>query len=413
MHENWRIRSGSVTALPDFAARVMKHVVIVGSGPAGLMAAAKLVEAGFRVTLVDHKPAPGRKLLVAGDGGFNLTHAEPSEQFLARYDSEWIRRCVRSFSADDFRRWLKQIGIETYVGSSGKVFPLPGTKPIQVLNRWLDVLNPEQVSWLLRARMTDFAENGVRVVAEGREYEVPADFVVLALGGASWPKTGSDGSWLKLFRNKGLKTVSFASGNSGLELPYAEWLRRFEGTVLKNIRLSAGEVNVPGDCVITAYGLEGKPAYAVNRPLRDQAFEGLKMNVLPQRTSEDVRRVLSESRNTSAALRKLCVPDAIREFLRMTVSKEVYTDPDQLAKRLLEMPISVTGLRPLEEVISTVGGVDLDAVDENGLLRQMKNVYCCGEMLNWDAPTGGYLIQGCVASGYAVASAIIDRSAEG
>lgn len=385
------------------------HVVIVGGGPAGLMAAVRLCQTPVRITLIDHKQAPGRKLLVAGDGGFNLTHSEDLPAFLEKYDCEWIRNCVRQFTPEDFRVWLKSIGIETRVGSSGKIFPLEGIKPIQVLNSWLGALDENKVRKRFRTKMTGFDQTTLTIERDGQRETLKYDYLVLALGGASWSKTGSDGSWLELFREKGIPVLPFQSGNSGLELPYGEWLRQYEGTILKNIRLKAGNVVVAGDCVISSYGLEGKPAYAVNRPLRSSDFKGLTIDFKPQSDIVSLTEVIRQSKNVREAFRKMKIPDAVYDLFRENLSKDQFTNPDVLAASIRGFEIRVSGLRPLDEVISTVGGVALEALDPSGRLVHLENVYCCGEMIDWDAPTGGYLIQGCVSSGFVVGQTISER----
>lgn len=385
------------------------HVVIVGGGPAGLMAAVRLCNEHTRITLIDHKPAPGRKLLVAGDGGFNLTHSEDLPAFLEKYDCEWIRNCVRQFTPADFRVWLKSIGIETRVGSSGKVFPLEGIKPIQVLNSWLGALDEQKVEKRFRTKLIDFDAFSVLTENDGKRESLNYDYLVVALGGASWSKTGSDGHWIELFRDKGIPVVPFQSGNSGLELPYREWLLKYEGTILKNIRLKAGNVLVAGDCVVSSYGLEGKPAYAVNRPLRLQHFKGLTIDFKPQSDIVSLAEIIRHSKNVREAFRKMKIPDAIYDLFRENLSKDQFTDPDLLASCIRGFEIQVSGLRPLDEVISTVGGVAVETLDPSGKLHHWKNVYCCGEMIDWDAPTGGYLIQGCVSSGYVVGQTIAER----
>jgi uncharacterized flavoprotein (TIGR03862 family) len=384
----------------------MKKVIIIGSGPAGLMAATQLAGTTADVLIVDHKAAPARKFLVAGDGGFNLTHSEELESFLQKYDRDQMREWVRQFTPEHFRSWLKDIGINTYVGSSGKIFPEPGTKPIDVLNAWLAQLKQPNIRYKFRTRLTDFDETTVTLQSGSNVQTVDYDFLVFALGGASWKKTGSDGSWYELFDRKGIPLRPFEPNNSGLEIVQQGFLDRFGGFIIKNICVSAGDTSVPGDLVITDYGIEGKPVYAVNRELRKTGFKGLRIDLKPQLTVEHVTQVLETNKYVRTAFDDLKIPPSVYAWLRETLSKEVFTDPKQLAMQIKGFEPDVKGLRPIDEVISTAGGVDFDGVHTDGSLKAFGNVYCAGEMLDWDAPTGGYLLQGCVASGFVVGRAI-------
>lgn len=390
--------------------KVDRKAVVVGGGPAGLMAATPLINAGFQVTIVDHKATVGRKFLVAGDGGFNLTHSEPLEQFMERYDHIYLKKWVNDFTPDAFRSWLQEIGIPTIVGSSGKVFPAKGIKPVEVLRAWINYLTDKGVQWKLKTQLIDFSESCVRLESKDQIEEYNLDYLIVATGGGSWKKTGSDGKWMNLFRQKGIPLKSFQSGNSGLVLPATDWMRRNEGCIIKNICLNCHDVKVAGDLVITHYGLEGKPAYAVNRPLRENNFQGLMMDLKPQFSLGKIRDVFQQQVSVRKAWSALRLPEELYDWMRDSLTKEQFTDPETMAQYIKAFPIEVEGLRPLDEVISTVGGVAMHAIDETGKLTGFDKVYCCGEMLDWDAPTGGYLIQGCVASGYAVGKAIVSLS---
>lgn len=384
-------------------------IIIIGGGPAGLMTATQLRDLEADITIVDHKPAVGRKFLVAGEGGFNLTHSEPLASFIEKYDRKVVQEWVTQFTPDDFRLWLKNIGIETCIGSSGKVFPQEGIKPIQVLNAWLKHLQTDSIQWQLKSELVDFDEKVVRIQSKKEVHELPYDFLVFALGGASWKKTGSNGAWFDLLNKKEIPLIPFQSGNTGLELKKSTWRSNFEGQFIKNCRLKIGDLTVAGDLVITDYGIEGKPAYAVNRSLRNNNFQGLTIDFKPQLTLEKIETVLRNAMKVREAFAQLKLSDAIYYWLKEEIAKEQFTDPSSLAKQLKAFEIEVSGLRPLEEAISTVGGVSIDAIDAFGQLKQLKNVFCCGEMLDWDAPTGGYLLQACVSSGYAVGQAIAEK----
>ena len=387
------------------------HVVIVGGGPAGLMAATQLIGLPVEITVVDHKSAVGRKFLVAGDGGFNLTHSESLEDFVEKYDQPLVKEWVRRFNATDFREWLTKIGIETVIGSSGKVFPLPTTKPIQVLNAWLKQLKEHPINWKLKTKLIDFTKTEVVLQQGDLQETLPYDYLVLALGGASWKKTGSDGSWFNLLKAKGIEVIPFQSGNSGLEINLPDFLAQYEGSIVKNIRLSVDELTVSGDLVITTYGIEGKPVYAVNRALRNSNFKGLKIDFKPQFSFEKIEEILAKHTTIRKALDALKIPPVVYNWLKETLSKEQFTEPNQLAKAIKSFEPAIRGLRPLDEVISTVGGIAVNELDENGCLIQFGNIYCCGEMIDWDAPTGGYLIQASVASGFVVGKTIGNKLA--
>ncbi|WP_294673842.1 TIGR03862 family flavoprotein [uncultured Fluviicola sp.] len=375
----------------------MKRVIIIGGGPAGLMAATQLLKSDCEILLLDQKASVGRKFLVAGDGGFNLTHSETQSEFREKYDSDWIKQAVKQFSNKDWIKFLKQIGIETKVGSSGKIFPEDAIKPIQVLNAWKQLLEP-RIQFILNTRFVDFDEKQVEVERDGKLEKIDFDYLVLALGGKSWPVTGSDGFWTAVFEQKGIVLNPFQSSNSGLVL-YENWLGDLEGKILKNIRVSAGDQSCSGDLVCTSYGLEGKPAYAINGALRKMEKPFFNVDLKPQMTQQKVFEVLKKAKNPSQGLKELKLGEVAIFWIRNFVSKQRFLDPKELAKAIKEFSIGIKGFRPIEEVISCAGGVSDAEISESGELNKFPNVFVAGEMIDWDAPTGGYLIQGCVSSG--------------
>ncbi len=385
----------------------MKRVVIVGGGPAGLMAATQLLKSDCEIVLLDQKASVGRKFLVAGDGGFNLTHSQSKTELLEKYDSEWIKQAVKQFSNKDFIKFLRQIGIETKVGSSGKIFPLDEIKPIQVLNAWKQLLEPK-VQFVLNTRFLNFEGKQIEIEREGKTEKINFDYLVLALGGKSWPITGSDGTWTSVFDQKGIEITPFESSNSGLVL-YENWLGDLEGKILKNIQTSCGNQSCAGDLVCTAYGLEGKPAYAINGALRKMEKPAFKVDFKPQMTSEKVFEILKKAKNPSQGLKELKLGEVAVFWIKNFVSKERFLNPKELTKAIKEFSIGIKGFRPIEEVISSAGGVAVTEISESGELNQFPDVFCAGEMLDWDAPTGGYLIQGCVSSGYVAGKAIAGK----
>ncbi|TSJ46735.1 NAD(P)/FAD-dependent oxidoreductase [Fluviicola chungangensis] len=382
----------------------MKRVLIIGGGPAGLMAATQLLKSDCEILLLDHKASVGRKFLVAGDGGFNLTHSETPSEFRDKYDSEWIRQTIRQFSNKDWIKFLKQIGVETKIGSSGKIFPADDIKPIQVLNAWKSFLEPK-VQFLLNTRFVNFDHKQAVIEREGKSEKMDFDYLVLALGGKSWPVTGSDGAWTAVFEQKMIELTPFQASNSGLVL-YENWLGDLEGKILKNIRVTCGNQSCSGDLVCTSYGLEGKPVYAVNGALRKMEKPVFKVDLKPQMSLEKVFEVLKKAKNPSQGLKELKLGEVAIFWIRNFVSKERFLNPKELAKAIKEFPIGIRGFRPIEEVISCAGGVSVSEISASGELNRFPNVFVAGEMIDWDAPTGGYLIQGCVSSGYVSGKAI-------
>lgn len=376
----------------------METIHIVGAGPAGLMAAQEYALQGYPVVVYDHKAAAARKFLVAGNGGFNLSHAEPLDAFLDRYDSERIKEIVQTFNNKDTVTWLESIGVPTFIGSSGKVFPVKGIKPIEVLQRWLLRLSQLGVEFKFGYYLSDFDSRKLTFLTANEQIEVVYDHAVLALGGRSWPKTGSDGKWIDLFQNKGIVVTATGPSNSGLELTTV--YSSLAGQPLKNIRLFNRYEEKYGELVFTDYGIEGNAVYHLNRAVRSQAF--------PQELYIDLKPSFDESRIISAfngekiseVLKRQLRLEPTKISLLRTLDKDVYTSPSELGYIIKNFPLKVTGFRPVEEVISTHGGVSWDELNPNLSLKKYPAIQLCGEMLAWDAPTGGYLLQACFATGY-------------
>ena len=382
-----------------------KQVVIVGGGPAGLIAAAQLKDSGCTVTIIDQKPTVGRKFLVAGEGGFNLTHSEPVLDFIEKYDNDWIKKCVLTYPSKQFRKYLKQIGVPTIVGSSGKVFPEETMKPAQVLSA-IKADIAAHVTYDLGATVVDFDAASVTIEKESGRSTLNFDYLIFALGGASWQKTGSDGLWVPLFQQKGIEVMPLLPSNSGVVL-YDNWLADLtDGMLLKNVITSVDKASCAGDILVTNYGLEGKPIYAVNRALRAMEKPTLTIDLKPQMTFEKIQQILKKAKNPTQGLKELKLSEVSLVWLRKFVSKENYNSAEQLAKQIKAFKIGIQSFRPIDEVISSAGGVATTELTPSGQLVKMDNIYCCGEMVDWDAPTGGYLIQACVSSGYVAGQAI-------
>ena len=381
---------------------------IVGTGPAALMAGTALLESGHNVHFFDQLKAPARKFLVAGHGGFNLTHSEMIDEFVNKYDSELLRESVRDFTSADFIGFLKVIGIETYVGSSGKIFPVKGVKPIEVLNAWLDHLRKRGAEFNMEHRLIDFSANSVVFDAKGTLKEQVFDRIIFALGGGSWSRTGSDGKWVDLFRTKGIAVRDLTASNSGFELRSNKKLHVLEGLPIKNCKVYSDRIEKYGDTVLTTYGIEGAPIYALNGEFRQG--QSIFIDLKPDLSLDAIRDRLINAKNGTEALKAMKLSRGAIGILKMYLTKEEFLEKEILAPRIKKLALPVRGIRPLNEVISSVGGIHSLAIDTNFQLHAFPGIYCIGEMVDWDAPTGGYLIQGSVASGMKAARSILGQS---
>lgn len=383
----------------------MSEVVIIGSGPAGLMAGYELLRNGHSVSFYDHKKAAGRKFLVAGNGGFNLTHSTEGESFSENYNHEFIRNAVSKFSNQDTVEWLKEIGIPTFVGSSGKIFPEQGIKPIEVLTAWLAKIELLGGKFYFQHKLIDFSDSELKVSYLDEVLSVHFDRLILSLGGASWAKTGSTGSWLQLIESKGIETVAFESSNAGFNVK--GWKSSNNGIRIKNCIVRIGNLEKKGEILFTEYGIEGAPVYALNDMIRKKhtkVFIDLKPMFSLPRILETLNR---KSWNRSRQLAELKISKELIQYLKESITKDDFLNNDTMAKTLKNLPFEIESLRPVEEAISTVGGIMMNEVTENFQLKKFPNCYCIGEMLDWDAPTGGFLLQACFSTGYGSAQSII------
>lgn len=387
-------------------------VAIIGGGPAGLMAAETLVLAGVRVDLFDAMPSLGRKFLLAGVGGMNITHSEAYPAFVARYNErqEQIDRLLQGFDADTLRQWIHGLGIDTFVGTSGRVFPTD-MKAAPLLRAWLKRLREAGVQLHTRHRWLGWNEDGsLRVASPDGERAVQADAVLLALGGGSWPRLGSDGSWVARLHQAGVPVVPLQPSNCGFDV--AAWsplLReKFAGAPLKNVALGLpGEAPRPGEFVLTATGIEGSLVYALSAGIRQRITRDgsctVYLDLLPQRSEAALGNALSKPRGSNSMAKHLhrqAGLDGVKAaLLREVTPAEHFTDPQRLAAAIKALPITLCQARPIEEAISSAGGVSFEALDDNLMLTQLPGTFCAGEMLDWEAPTGGYLLTACFASG--------------
>ena len=376
------------------------------------MAAEALALAGVRVELFDAMPSVGRKFLLAGVGGMNITHAEAKEAFLARYGSRRaeIEVLLREFDADWLRQWIHGLGIETFVGSSGRVFPAD-MKAAPLLRAWLKRLREHGVNLHTRQRWLGWNDQGeLRFATPAGERLEQADAVLLALGGGSWARLGSDGAWVPLLEQRGIAVAPLQPSNCGFEVAgWSPWFReKFAGAPVKSCALGFAQAPARlGEFVITAQGVEGSLVYALSAPIRQRiATAGtatLHLDLLPHRTLEQVEALLRKprgSKSQSNHLRSQLGLDGVRAgLLRELTDAATFADPARLADAIKTLPLTLVATRPLDEAISSAGGVPFEALDAQLMLRQLPGVFCAGEMLDWEAPTGGYLLTACFASG--------------
>lgn len=404
------------------------NVIVVGAGPAGLMAAEVLASQGVKVHVYDAMPSVGRKFLLAGRGGLNLTHSEALDRFLTRYRPEapQLLAMVRAFGPDALRDWAQGLGVETFVGTSGRVFPTD-MKAAPLLRAWLYRLRAAGVVFHMRHRWLGW-EDGPGAGAlrfatpQGGQAEVTAqaDAVVLALGGASWARLGSDGAWQPVLQAQGVPVSPLVPSNCGFDLARGwseHFASRFAGQPFKSVAITFNGVTRKGEFVATASGVEGSLVYAFSADLRDAiARDGeatFHLDLLPDRSPEKVLAEVQHprgSRSLSSHLKSRLHLDGIKAgLLHEALTKDQMHDPAQLAATLKALPVRVGSPRPIDEAISSAGGVRWEALDEGLMLTARPGVFCAGEMLDWEAPTGGYLLTACMASGRRAGEGVLRR----
>ncbi len=389
-------------------------LAIIGGGPAGLMAAEVACAAGIEVDVFEGKGSVGRKFLIAGKGGLNLTHAEPRPGFDARYRErrDAVGAWLDDFDADALREWARGLGIDTYVGSSHRVFPAD-RKAAPLLRGWVRRLRDQGVRFHVQHQWLGWSDDGaLRFATPAGELHVAAPATVLALGGASWPQLGSDGAWQPLLAARGVDVAPLAPSNCGFDIGWSEhFANRHAGTPLKPVvafwREDGREHQRQGECVVTTTGIEGSLVYALSAPLRDAiARDGeatLHLDLAPGREFDRLRRDLGKPRNgrsVSEHLRRQIGLTGVRSaLLHEVLGKAQMDDVELLARTIKRLPLVLKHARPVEEAISSAGGVRLEAMDARLMLDALPGVFCAGEMLDWEAPTGGYLLTACFASG--------------
>ena len=389
-----------------------KTAAVIGAGPAGLMAAETLSAGGMAVTVYDRMPSVGRKFLMAGRGGLNLTHSESLDKFLARYGaaSTHLRPMLEAFPPRALIDWANALDAHTFTGSSGRIFP-KAMKASPLLRAWLDRLSRQNVQFRLRHDWRGWSDGALRFHTPEGDVDETHDVTVLALGGASWPRLGANGGWTMLLQDKGVGIAPLRPANMGFNIDWSEIFRtRFAGQPLKNVTLHFGGHTARGDAMITDYGIEGGAIYALSSVLRE-ALDiadpiSLDVDLRPDQSQQQIdSRLARPQRKGSRA-----------NFLRKSVGlspmetnllRETGTPPD----RLKSIALSITGHQPLTRAISTAGGISFDALDDTLMLKAIPDTYAIGEMLDWEAPTGGYLLQACFSTAMFAARAILTRMA--
>jgi uncharacterized flavoprotein (TIGR03862 family) len=372
---------------------------VIGAGPAGLRAAEVIAEKGIRTTIFDQKASPGRKLLVAGRGGLNITHSEPIEKFASRYDlPERWKAFLPYFSPDDLRKWFGGLGVDTFVGTSGRVFPR-NTRTSIILQLWLERLASLGVEFQLERRFHRLQADGAYEVVfqHGTMFQAAAaDAIVFALGGASWPQTGSDALWIEEFRRLGVSVKEFLPSNVGWERVWSEkFLSVADGQPLKNLRVTACNKSAKGELMITRYGLEGGAIYALTPELRSR--QEIEIDFKPDSTPESLQsRFLNGSSPRDKVISTLRLSPAAAALIE-EVARPV--NLDDWISSVKRCRVELERARPISEAISSAGGVAWNQMTGDLMLRCLPGVFCAGEMLDWEAPTGGYLLQGCFVTG--------------
>ncbi len=394
-------------------------VAVIGGGPAGLMAAEVIARGGVRVAVYDAMPSVGRKFLMAGKGGMNITHAEAFDIFLTRYGArrDRIEPLLRAFPPDAMRAWIHNLGIATFVGTSNRVFPAD-MKAAPLLRAWLHRLRESGVQFHARHRWCGWDEHGaLRFATPDGEHAVNADALVLALGGGSWPQLGSDGAWVPLLAQRGIDIAPLRPANCGFDVAWsAHFRQRFSGEPLKSVAATFGDVRKLGECVITEHGIEGGLIYALSAVLRDEIERNghatLRLDLLPDWSLQRVQNEVAHprgARSLSSHLHsRLGLHGVKANLLREALTTEQMHDPELLALTIKALPLNLIAPRPLSEAISTAGGVTFEALNAKLMLKAAPGIFCAGEMLDWEAPTGGYLLSACFASGHAAGKGVLE-----
>lgn len=392
-------------------------VAIIGAGAAGLMAAEILSQAGVAVDVYEHKPSAARKILMAGKGGLNISHSEDFLSLLQRYDQpEWLQPMLEMFSSAAIVDWMHGLGVTSYVGTSGRIFPAE-MKAAPLVRAWLARLKLAGVQFFYRHRWLGWDDDGQQVFerADGSQFHQKYSATILAVGGGSWPKLGSDGQAFAYLQQQKIAIQPLQSSNCGVQLAWSPFVQALAGQPLKRVQAWLTHVEpVVSDAMLTDYGLEGGVLYALSRPIRQQlntdGHAQIFLDLLPSLSQVQLeQRLQSKAKQSQANLWRKAGLDAVKSALiRETLPKSAWANPAQVAAIAKQLPLTITALQPMAEAISTAGGVMHEALDPQLMLKQQAGVFCCGEMLDWDAPTGGYLLTACFASGRWAGQGVLD-----
>lgn len=395
-----------------------RSAIIIGAGPAGLAAAELLAEAGWRVAIHERMPNPARKFLLAGRGGLNLTHSEPLDAFLGRYGAarHHLEPAIRTFTPADLRAWCEGLGIETFIGSSGRVFPKQ-MKASPLLRAWLTRLASLGVQLAPRSHWTGWEGDALTFATPDGKRVAQADAHIFALGGASWPRLGSDGGWQPAFAGRGVSIAPLRPANSGFRVEWSDVFReKAAGEPIKRAAFRFGEHVVRGEAVLASYGIEGGAIYALGSPIREaierQGETIIDIDLAPDLSAEALAYRLTTTRKDSTAnrLRKARLSPVAASLLREDArGVALPANPQELARRIKQVRIRLSGVADIDRAISTAGGVTWDSVNADYSLKRDARCFIAGEMLDWEAPTGGYLLQACFATGRAAARGAMAR----
>ncbi len=388
----------------------MKNLAIIGGGPAALMLAAQIDTKKYRVTIYDKNKAVGRKFLVAGDGGLNLTYSSTVDDLVSQYSpSEFMDSIIRQFDNKQLMDWFNDHGVATYIGSSNRVFPDAELKPIEVLNKIVDCVTQNNVAIEYEKTWVGWGEHGDLEFDDG--YRVSCDVTVFSMGGASWRVTGSDGKWRSVFEEKGVKIEPFRAANCAFSVGWDEnFIDIHQGKPLKNIAMSYDGLTSKGELVVTRFGLEGNAIYALSEKIQNALSLGnttvVYLDLKPTMTEDQILYKYKKSQCTK-------VTDVLREdinldrasigLLKQFSDRDTYLNPEMLAELIKAVPIVIQSADGLDKAISSLGGIAISELDGNFQLKQIPHSYAIGEMVDWYAPTGGYLLQGCFSMGYVLA----------
>lgn len=395
----------------------IKKVAIIGAGPAGLMTAevlSQLKSTQLEIHVFEQKPSAARKFLMAGKTGLNISHAEPVTQFIQRYDHvEWLKPWVEQWDAKWIQAWMQGLGIESYTGSSGRIFPIE-MKAAPLLRAWLKRLMEQGVKFHYRHQIINLADNQLTILDQKnqQQFEQKFDAIVLACGAVSWSRLGSDGAWQKWLNADAIE--NFQPSNAGVERKWSSYMQPVFGQPLKRVDAWLDhQQKTQGDIVISHYGLESGLIYKQGRALRTLQKVGqpmiLHLDLLPDQSIEQLTQKLQSSKKQSMSnvWRKAGLDSAKANLVRELVDKSIWQQPEKLAFQIKNLAITLDGFRPIEEAISCAGGVRENALNQHLQLKLNPYVFCCGEMLDWDAPTGGYLLTACFATGRAAGEGVV------